>query len=145
MTANAELAHRFVGSYTGTDICPHVEDLFAPTVSVWHNYDAQRQDIPGPMYARAMMWKVGGCAERIPDYADRVDHLHVATDAIVVAARATGTLPDGSPLDVPRCLILSVEDGRIARVDSYGDRAHHSPLDEILPYDEMFKAIGHEQ
>ncbi len=143
MTVSTEdLVRRFLGSYVATDIDPNVGDLFAPTMSVWHNYDAQRMTLPGAMYAKGMMWKIVGCTERVKDYRDTVDHIVVTEDKIVVAATATGTMPDGSALKISRCIILTLEDGLIAHVDSYSDHAHATPLDVLLPYEEMFAALA---
>lgn len=137
-----ELVRRFTGSYTATDIDPNIGDLFAPTMTVWHNYDANRMELPGAMYAKGMMWKIVGCTERVKNYVDKLDHVIVTDNKVVVAATATGTMPDGSELKIPRCIILTIENGRIAHVDSYSDHAHSGPLDKLLPYEEMFAAIA---
>ncbi len=137
-----ELVRRFTGSYTATDIDPNIGDLFAPTMTVRHNYDANRTELPGAMYAKGMMWKVIGCTQRVKNYVDKLDHVIVTDDKVVVAATATGTMPDGSLLKIPRCTILTIENGLIAHVDSYSDHAHSGPLDELLPYEEMFAAIA---
>lgn len=137
-----ELVRRFTGSYLATHIDPNIAELFAPTMTVWHNYDANRMELPGEMYAKGMMWKIVGCTERVKNYVDKLDHVIVADNKVVVGATATGEMPDGSELKIPRCIILTIENGKIAHVDSYGDHAHSGPLDALLPYEEMFAAIG---
>ena len=137
-----EVARRFVGSYTLSDVDPKVADLFAPTISVRHNYDAERMEMPGSLYAKAMMWKIHGCSERVTDYRDKIDHFLISDNAFTIAATGSGTMPDGSPLYISRCLIVKLENGKIAWVDSYSDHTHSAPLDNLLPYTEMFAAIG---
>lgn len=137
-----ELVRRFTGSYTATDIDPDIGSLFAENMTVWHNYDANRMELPGAMYAKGMMWKIIGCTERVKDYKDVLDHVIVAGDKVVVAATATGIMPDGSQLKIPRVIILTLENGLIAHVDSYSDHEHSGPLDKLLPYEEMFAAIA---
>ncbi len=39
-----------------------------------------------------------------------------------------GIAPDGSELRVPACMIVTVRDGRITRIDEYLDSAHVSAL-----------------
>jgi ketosteroid isomerase-like protein len=39
-----------------------------------------------------------------------------------------GIAPDGSELRVPACLIVSIRDGRITRIDEYLDSAHTRAL-----------------
>jgi ketosteroid isomerase-like protein len=78
----------------------------------------------------------------VKNYVDKLDHVIVTGNKVVIAAIATGEMPDGSELKVPRCIILTIENGKIAHVDSYGDHSQSGPLDVLLPYEEMFAAIG---
>ena len=133
-----EIAKRFVGSYTLEDVDPNLAELFAPSMTVWHNYDAERMQLPGATYVQAMMLKLTACKKRIPDYTDIIDHLHISDSAITVAATASGTFPDGTALHIPRCLVISVENGLIVSIDSYGDHSQSGPLDRFIPYEELF-------
>lgn len=75
-------------------------------------------------------------------YVDKLDHVILTDGKVVIAATATGTMPDGSALQIPRCIILTIENGLIAHVDSYSDHSNFDPLDQLLHYEELFAAIA---
>ena len=118
-------------------IDPQLTDLFAPQLSVWHNYDATRVSLSGALYASALLHKLQGAQRCVSGYADSVAHLHVSDGAFTLAATATGTYPDGGRLYIARCLVVTVEGGRITHIDSYGDCAQSEPLDKLVPLDAL--------
>lgn len=47
------------------------------------------------------------------------------------AATLEGELPDGTPVRIPRCLLVEVEDGLIVRINEFGDRGRREPYDRV--------------
>jgi hypothetical protein len=127
-----EVAERFAGTYMQTDPDPNFADLFASEFTHWHNYDVRADTFPGEFMASAMVRTLSLTNELMPDHKDELLYLHVADSAFTLAARATGTLPDGTKIDIPRALVGTVEDGKITKIDSWGDHAQRYPIGVAL-------------
>jgi ketosteroid isomerase-like protein len=65
--------------------------------------------------------KYSGFEQAIPDIKDNVVAMYEAGDNIIVEFVSTGTLPDGSKLNLPICSVLTFKDGRIIRDATYFD------------------------
>ena len=53
---------------------------------------------------------------------------HVTPAGFVQQHVLRGTAPNGKPLEVPACILCSVKDGRITRLDEYLDSAQIAVL-----------------
>jgi ketosteroid isomerase-like protein len=64
----------------------------------------------------------------IPDLHHEDVRLHVHGGGFVLQVTAVGTAPDGAPIRVPSCLVVTVRDGRITRFEEYADSAAAGPV-----------------
>ena len=98
-------------------------DLFTPGATAWHNFDEQDLAIADSFGMVAAILAV------VPDFtfAER-RHLPATGDVSVAQYTLTGTLPDGSALRVPACLVAYEVDGRVNRIEEYLDAAQLAPL-----------------
>jgi len=66
--------------------------------------------------------------------------MQVSPDGFTLAATLEGELPDGTPVRIPRCLLVVVQDGLIVRINEFGDRSQREPHDEVLKAAGRFRA-----
>lgn len=129
----AELARRWAGTYVGDDPDPHPEELFAPKVLGWHNFDEQKVEYEGATLAQWLLRTRADIQREIPDFTVEKFNVHVADNAIVFVQTSVGTLPNGERFSIPSLVIWGVENGRIVTVYSVGDRVQRGVLDYIKP------------
>src|SRR5687768_14261000 len=118
-TATQALAEKVVESWKKGE---RDESLFAPGATAWHNTDGQDQ----PMESREPIRQ--RLRTLIPDF--RFDDAipHGFEGGFVIQYVVRGTLPDGSELSSPACMVGTVNDGLITRVQEYIDSAHMQKL-----------------
>ncbi|CAN5229056.1 hypothetical protein BH09ACT8_BH09ACT8_24800 [soil metagenome] len=126
-----EVANRFVQTYGLTQIDPDFAQLFAETVEVWHSFDHETMTLPGDEFAGAMLRMLRATADIVQGHSDRIWSLQIGQDGFALAATASGEL-DGAPVQIARCLLVTIHDGRITRICEFGDRQQRAPLDEAL-------------
>ena len=128
----AELAKRFVGTYLNTDPDPKFEELLAPKVTAWHNFDAEKVTYDGAEFAKDWLLRREDARSLMRDF--RVDDfkVHLADSAIIFTQTVTGTLPDGTRVRIPGCVVLGLEDGRIATINSVGDSKQREAFEKAL-------------
>ena len=126
-----DVANRFVQTYGLTQIDPDFAQLFAETVEVWHSFDHETMTLPGDEFAGAMLRMLRATADIVQGHSDRIWSLEIGDDGFAMAATASGEL-DGAPVQIARCLLVTVRDGRIARICEFGDRQQRAPLDAAL-------------
>ncbi|MFI6996824.1 hypothetical protein [Nocardia sp. NPDC050175] len=127
-----QVATRFVQTYSLTRVDPEFDELFAETVEVWHSFDHETLSLPGVELAKAMVRMLRATAEMVGGHRDRIWSLTVGHDGFALAATASGELEDGTALRISRCLLVTVHDARITRIDEFGDQRQRAPLDEAL-------------
>ena len=113
---NAELADRLFAAIEAGDI-DAVRDLYAPDAVVWHNTDGVEQDVEANL--ATLRWcadNLGGM--RYADVRRRVDDDGFVQQHVLVAGSRSGV-----EVAVPACIVATVRDGRIARIDEYLDSA----------------------
>ena len=113
---NAELADRLFAAIEAGDI-DAVRGLYAPDAVVWHNTDGVEQDVEGNL--ATLRWcadNLGGM--RYADVRRRVDDDGFVQQHVLVAGAR-----DGTEVEVPACIVATVRDGRISRIDEYLDSA----------------------
>ncbi|MFH9569626.1 hypothetical protein [Streptomyces sp. NPDC017230] len=132
LAAVRQVANRFTGTYSLTQVDPEFDLLFAETVEVWHSFDHETVSLPGKEFAGAMLRMLRATADLMRNHADRIWSLHVDHHGFALAATASGELENGTPVRISRCLQVTVHEGRITRICEFGDQQQRLPLDEAL-------------
>ena len=115
------LAERFFAAVARGDIAG-VREIYATDAEIWHNYDGSTQDVEQNLrvLAAATSNIRGFRYEEVRR--QRTDHGFVQQHVL------RGNLPGGGALDVPACIVCTVKDGRITRLEEYFDSAHIAGL-----------------
>ena len=115
------LAERLIAAVTAGDI-EGVRACYAPDVVVWHNSDGVAQS------AEENLRVLGWVTKNIRDLRyDEVRRQRTPT-GFVQQHVLRGTAPNGTALAIPACLVGTVVDGRITRLDEYLDSTHLTAL-----------------
>jgi ketosteroid isomerase-like protein len=111
-----EVASRLIGAIEAGDFETFLA-CYAPGAVIWHNNDNLEQD-------PATVVKVLGWLRKRVDGL-RYEELRVqpTPSGYVEQHVLRGTMRDGSTLEVPACLVVTVVDGLITRLDEYLDTA----------------------
>jgi ketosteroid isomerase-like protein len=90
---------------------------YAPGAVIWHNTDNLEQD-PATV-VKTLRW----LRRRVDDL--RYDELRIqpTPNGYVEQHVLRGTASDGSAFEVPACLVVTVADGLVTRLDEYIDSA----------------------
>jgi len=123
MTApsHLQIAKRLIDAVAAGDI-EAVRNIYARDAVIWHNNDGVMQSVDENLAVLA--WVVKHISNLRYDDIRR----HATPTGFVEQHVLHGTLPNGNALSVPACLVCTVEDGRITRLDEYFDSAHLAPL-----------------
>jgi len=116
-----DLARRFFAAITAGDI-DAVREMYAPDAVVWHNNDGIEQGVEQNL--AVLRW----VTKNITGF--RYEDVRCqATDTGFVEQHITrGRAPNGADLAMSACIVCTVVDGRITRVDEYLDSAQLAPL-----------------
>lgn len=95
---------------------------YAPDARIWHNFDQQEQTVDENL--ATLGWMVGAVPER--RYEDIVRH--TTATGIVQQHVLRGTTATGKKLDMPACIIATIVDDRITRIEEYLDTAQAAVL-----------------
>lgn len=116
-----DVAERLFRAIPAGDI-EAVRALYAPDAVIWHN-DDQRQQTP-EQNLRVLAWVATNIKELRYD-----DIRRQPTPAGFVQQHVLrGIAPNGQPLEVPACIVCTVVEGRITRLDEYLDSAQVAVL-----------------
>ena len=99
-----------------------VADLYDPAVEVWHNTDGVTQDRAANL--RTLRWVIDNLTDRSYDDVRR----RVTPEGFVQQHVLRVATASGRRAEVPACLVATVADGRITRIDEYLDSAHVAAL-----------------
>jgi ketosteroid isomerase-like protein len=120
---NDVLADRLFAAIETGDV-DTVAALYADDAVIWHNFDNIDQAREINLVVLAWMTR-------------NVDHLryedikrHHFDGGFVQQHVLRGTTKAGAELDVPSCLVVHVDGGRITRIDEYLDTAHLQALSQ---------------
>ena len=115
------LAERFMTAVAGGDLRT-VREIYADDAVIWHNNDRSCQGVEENL--RVLEWmhrNVAGVRYE--------EVIRLATDTGFVEQHVLrGRTLMGAELDVPACLVCTVVDGRITRLEEYLDSAHLASL-----------------
>jgi SnoaL-like domain len=131
MPENAELAKRWIDVLDGVEV-PDFAESFAPKIKLWHCYEGQAVELDGALLGTMMPGDHDRFLALMPDYRYEDRRVLVDGEGFAVSGTMAGTLADGQKIDFPCCTVVTVEDGRIARIDAYTDKDHHLPLQKAM-------------
>lgn len=116
-----EVAERLFAAIAAGDI-DTVAGLYHPDIVVWHNSDGMEQTAQDNLLI--LRWVSRNIGELRYDEIRRSE-----TPAGFVQQHVLrGIAPNGTPVEVPACVVCTVESGKITRLDEYLDAAHTAPL-----------------
>lgn len=116
-----EVAERLFAAIAAGDI-DAVAALYHPDVVVWHNTDGMEQTAQDNLII--LRWVTHNIADLRYEEVRRAE-----TPAGFVQQHVMrGIAPNGTPIEVPACVVCTVENGKITRLDEYLDAAHTAPL-----------------
>ncbi|HXQ11258.1 MAG TPA: nuclear transport factor 2 family protein [Caulobacteraceae bacterium] len=119
-----DLADRFLTAIETGDL-ETVRACYAPHAKIWHNFDGVEQTVEQNL--RVLGW----FARTLPNRRYRVKRRETTRDGFFQQHVVEAVLPDGTEWTMPACLIVTVRDGRITRLDEYLDSAHAAVLQTI--------------
>ena len=111
-----ELAERFFAAIEAGDIAA-VRELYAPDAEIWHNTDGLVQSPDDN--ARTLGW----ITTNLRDVSYTKVKRSATEDGFVQQHVLVATNRAGERIEVPACIVTTVRDGRIARLDEYLDSA----------------------
>ncbi len=116
------LADRLFAAIAANDLDALRNDVYSPDVVVWHNNDNHEQRLEENL--KVLNWISRNITDRRYEAVRRQ-----ATDTGFVEQHVLrGTTADGTQLEVPACLVVTVENDRISRIDEYLDSAALAPV-----------------
>jgi ketosteroid isomerase-like protein len=124
MTAR-ELADRYVEAVMRS--WTRDPSLYTADATKWHNTDEATEPVirPGDEERIALLLRA------VPDLSCEDIRVDAWNDGFVIRYVLTGTA-DGTPLRVPACIVATVREGRIARLEEYLDSAQSAPLFAVV-------------
>jgi len=114
MNDPASLAERLFAAVAAGDV-DTVRGLYAPDAVIWHNYDGMEQTVEENLATLAWM------ARALREFRYTEVRRGLTTDGFVQQHVITATNRAGDAVAVPACLVATVADGRITRIDEYVD------------------------
>jgi ketosteroid isomerase-like protein len=115
------LADRLMAAIEAGDI-ETVRTCYAPDVAIWHNFDEIDQSLDDNI--KVMHWMARHLLER--KYT--VQKRRFFADGCLQQHVLTGITPDGTPFRMPACIIFTMQDGRITRLEEYLDTGQTAVL-----------------
>ena len=92
-----------------------VRAIYSPDALIWHNNDNAEQTVEENL--RVLQW----VSRNLSDMRYEEVRRHRTDDGFIQQHVLRATAPNGTPIEVPACLVCTVEDGRIARLEEYID------------------------
>ncbi|RAV76137.1 nuclear transport factor 2 family protein [Aerococcus loyolae] len=115
------LAARFVTAIENADI-DEIKACYAEDARIWHNFDNVEQTVDENL--KVLRWMV----RVLHDRKYNVSRRHVIPGGYVQQHVLSGKRTNGEAFAMPACLIVTVKDGRITRLEEYLDPAQASTL-----------------
>jgi ketosteroid isomerase-like protein len=94
-----------------------VRGIYAPDAVIWHNTDGIEQTVEQNL--RTLQWVCDNLAERAYEEVRRTEY-----DGGFVQQHLLRFTKGGQRRELPACIVATVADGRITRIDEYLDSAH---------------------
>jgi len=96
--------------------------LYDRDIVLWTNFDNRESDFHRSM--KVLDWMITNLSDRRYDVTRR----EVIADGFLQEHVLHGTAPNGTAIAMPACIIATVADGRITRINEYLDPAAMAPL-----------------
>lgn len=116
-----DLARRFVAAIQAGD-ADAVRTFYAPDAKIWHNIDDVEQTVDQNL--KSLAWFV----RTLPDRTYRVQRIAPLPDGFLQQHVLEATLPNGERWAMDACVVVRVENGKIARLDEYLNSAKTAQL-----------------
>ena len=116
MSDALDIADRFFAAIEAGDIAT-VREIYSPDAEIWHNTDGLVQ---GPDdNARTLSW----ITANLRDVSYTKIKRSATDDGFVQQHVLVATNRAGNRVEVPACIVTTISDGRITRLDEYLDSA----------------------
>lgn len=110
-----------------------LDGAMADDVVVWHAYDDAEVHLPGGARSSVAGAEMRAFVDAMPDFRrDSVFHPCQETGTITEVTRWTGTTLGGAALTNATCIVYSVAEGRIQRIEIFDDSARSRSFAELL-------------
>ncbi len=116
-----DFADRYVTALEGDDLSL-VQSFYAPDARLWHNTDDIAQNLEVSM--KSMKWFM----RNLPGRHYRVLRREALHDGFLQQHVLEAPLPDGTAWSLKACVVVTVTDGKISRLDEYMDSAETAAL-----------------
>lgn len=116
-----QIADALFGAIEAGDL-DAVADLYSPEVEVWLNTDGIGRGRDANL--RMLAWVVGNLTDRRYEEVRR----HRTGTGLVQQHVLRATTSTGRRVAVPACMVITIDGGRITRLDEYLDSAHIAEL-----------------
>jgi ketosteroid isomerase-like protein len=121
MPSNLDLCDQLFSAIERGDI-EAVRSIYAPDAVIWHNNDGLEENPERNL--RVLGWVV----KNVRDLRyEEIGRQETAT-GFVQQHVLRGVAPNGTPLEIPACIVCQVKDGRITRLEEYLDSAQTAAL-----------------
>ncbi|HUO89681.1 MAG TPA: nuclear transport factor 2 family protein [Rhizomicrobium sp.] len=114
--ATRKLANDFLDAVERGDL-ETVQRIYAPDAVVWHNFDDIAQPVAENLRTLAQVVKL------LPERRYEQRRINVFDGGFVEQHVLNGRLASGRAVSLAACLVCTVRDGRITRLDEYLDAA----------------------
>ena len=116
-----ELADSLVAAIEAGDT-DALRQIYAPIAGIWHNFDQVTQTVDENLAT------LGWLIERLPERRYDIVRRERLADGFLQQHVLVGTTRRGDRLELPACLVVRVEAGRITRLEEYLDPAQAAVL-----------------
>lgn len=118
---NLQLAERLFDAVERGDV-DALREIYAPNCEIWHNTDQQVQTVDQNLRT------IGWIAANVSNFRYEEIQRQATETGFVEQHLTRGTGPSGKEFTVPACIVCTVVDGRITRLDEYLDSAQVAAL-----------------
>jgi ketosteroid isomerase-like protein len=117
-----QLADRLFAAVSAGDLRTLREEIYAPDCRIWHNGDGIAQTVEQNLTV------LGWAVKHIADLRYEEVRRQRTPTGFVQQHVLRGRIANGTELHVPACMVGTVENGRITRLEEYLDMAHLAPV-----------------
>ncbi len=109
-----DLAERMFGAIEDGDL-DTLRSLYRDDFTAWTNFDDSSKSLD------ATLAVLGWLCAKLPDRRYDVVRREIIDGGFLQQHVLRGTAPDGSPVAMPACVVATVADGLVVRIDEYLD------------------------
>jgi ketosteroid isomerase-like protein len=121
MSANLELCEQLFAAIMRGDV-EAIRGIYAEDAVIWHNNDGIEENPDRNL--RVLRW----VTRNVRDLRYEEVRRHETASGFVQQHVLRGIAPNGTALEIPACIVCTVQDGRITRLEEYLDSAHTAAL-----------------